>query len=75
MPRKPTNRPLRGKLNLTIHPEVREFAEKMAADRRRSVSHLFEDLVEAEYYRVNGTTSSQVLPPAAVPTNHANHAG
>ena len=42
------NRKLRGKLNLTIHPEIRDFAEQLAFKRRRSVSQLFEDLVEAE---------------------------
>lgn len=42
---------MRKKLNLTIHPEVREFAEKMADKRRRSISQLFEELIEAEWNR------------------------
>lgn len=75
MPRKPLNHLRRGKLNLTIHPEIREFAEQIASERRRSVSHLFEDLVEAEYCRVNGQPSPQLLPPGGIPPNHNNHAG
>lgn len=51
MPRRPTGRPLRGKLNLTIHPEIRAYADELAIKRRRSVSQLFEDLIEAEWMR------------------------
>jgi hypothetical protein len=40
---------IRGKLNLTIRPEIREWAD--ALKRRRSISQLFEDLVEAEWNR------------------------
>jgi hypothetical protein len=40
---------LRVKMNLTIHPEIREWAEVLK--RRRSVSQLLEDLVEAEWLR------------------------
>ena len=53
MPRKVNpNRQLRGKLNLTIHPEIRAFAEQIALKRRRSISQLVEDLVEAEWLRL-----------------------
>ena len=40
---------LRKKLNLTIHPDIRTYAEALAKKRRRSISQLFEDLVEAEW--------------------------
>ena len=59
MPRRPTGRPLRGKLNLTIHPEIRAFADELAAKRRRSVSQLFEDLIEAEWHRKQGAPAPQ----------------
>jgi hypothetical protein len=53
MPRKPTGMPLRGKMNLTIHPEIRAYADELAAKRRRSISQLFEDLIEAEWIRLH----------------------
>jgi hypothetical protein len=59
---------IRGKLNLTIHPEIREWAE--ALKRRRSVSQLFEDLVEAEWKRQHAATQNPP-PPAPVPQPHA----
>jgi hypothetical protein len=66
------NRKLRGKLNLTIHPEIREFAEKLAFKRRRSVSQLFEDLVEAEWLRyqtaVQAPQSAPMAPQYAQPS-------
>lgn len=37
------------KLNLTVDPTIRALAEAMAYRRRRSLSQLFEDLVEAEW--------------------------
>ena len=62
MPRKKDpNRILRGKLNLTIHPEIRTYADELAIKRRRSVSQLFEDLIEAEWLRM------QAPPPAPTP--------
>ena len=51
MPRKPTGLPLRGKLNLTIHPDIRAYADELALKRRRSISQLFEELIEAEWMR------------------------
>ena len=42
---------MRKKLNLTIHPDIRTYAEALAKKRRRSISQLFEDLVEAEWIR------------------------
>lgn len=60
------NRKLRGKLNLTIHPEIRDFAEQLALKRRRSVSQLFEDLVESEWFRYqaaqHGVPAQPVVP-------------
>lgn len=64
---------LRGKLNLTIHPEIREFAEHLATKRRRSISQLFEDLVESEWIRQQGghfTSVSYPTPPAEQPAQH-----
>jgi hypothetical protein len=53
---------LRGKLNLTIHPEIREFAQHLATRRRRSISQLFEDLVEAEWMRRQAIQPSYFAP-------------
>ena len=53
---------LRGKLNLTIHPEIREFAQHLATRRRRSISQLFEDLVEAEWIRRQAIQPSYFAP-------------
>lgn len=50
---------MRGKLNLTIHPEIRAFAEELANKRRRSISHLFEELIEAEWLRRQGLLPQQ----------------
>ena len=55
---------LRGKLNLTIHPEIREFAQHLATRRRRSISQLFEDLVEAEWHRRQSPPQASMIPPA-----------
>jgi hypothetical protein len=71
MPRKADpNRQLRGKMNLTIHPEIRAFADELALKRRRSISQLFEDLVEAEWARVQAghapTPSPAILPAPQV---------
>ena len=41
----------RVKLNLTIHPDLREWADEISLKRRRSISQLFEDLVEIEWHR------------------------
>ncbi len=52
---------IRGKLNLTVHPEIKQYAVALANARRDTVSQLFEDLVEAEWNRLNGIVS--VYPP------------
>jgi hypothetical protein len=39
------------KLNLTIHPEIRDWANAISQRRRRSLSQIFEELVEAEWQR------------------------
>lgn len=52
----------RSKLNLTIHPEIKEFAVEIANKRRRSVAQLFEDLVETEWNRVNGIQPNYPRP-------------
>jgi len=63
MRRKP-EKSLRGNLNLTIHPEIRDFAQILATKRRRSISQLFEDLVEAEWVRRQGGQIGYI-PPAS----------
>lgn len=66
---------VRGKLNLTIHPEIKEFAMALAHARRDTVSQLFENLVEVEWNRVNGIVSNYpppktyILPRPAVPSS------
>lgn len=69
MPRKPNpDRQLRGKLNLTIHPEIRGFAEQLSQKRRRSISQLVEDLVEAEWLRAqNPPQQPQYYAPQPAP--------
>ena len=57
---------IRGKLNLTIHPEIREWADVLK--RRSSISLLFEDLVEAEWTRQQSAAQNPLQPsPAPVP--------
>jgi hypothetical protein len=55
---------LRGKMNLTIHPEIRAWAEEISFKRRRSVSQLFEDLVEMEWNRQQAADQN---PPLSAP--------
>lgn len=62
MKTKKIRRPARTKLNLTIHPDIREFAVEIANKRRRSMAQLFEDLIEAEWNRVNGIQPSYPMP-------------
>jgi hypothetical protein len=47
--KKVSTRNKRVKINLTIHPDIQTWAKTLA--HRRTVSQLFEDLVEAEWYR------------------------
>jgi hypothetical protein len=53
------------KLNLTIHPEIREWADSISGRRRRSISHVFEELVEAEWHRFQalGHVTQPRVPP------------
>jgi hypothetical protein len=62
MKQKRLRRPPRSKLNLTIHPEIKDFALEISNKRRRSLAQLFEDLVEAEWNRVNGIQPSYPTP-------------
>jgi len=57
---------IRQKLNLTVHPDIREWADAISHMRRRSVSQLFEDLVEAEWLRQHAAIQNPP-PPAPVP--------
>jgi hypothetical protein len=63
MSRTISNKQLRGKLNLTIHPEIRAYAEELSTLRRRSISQLFEDLVDAEWMRLQAMRSPQYMAP------------
>ncbi len=54
-------------MNLTIHPEIRAFADQLAFKRRRSISQLFEDLIEAEWMRFQ-TAGAAPAPQATPPT-------
>jgi hypothetical protein len=57
---------IRGKINLTIHPEIREWADVLK--RRSSISLLFEVLVEAEWTRQHSAAQNPLQPsPAPVP--------
>jgi len=56
---------LREKLNLTMHPEVRDWAEELCFRGRRSLSRLFEDLVEAEWQRMKNPPPAPAPAPAA----------
>jgi len=56
--RKPEDK-LRVKLNLTIHPDVRAWADEITLKRRRSISQLFEDLVEAAYLQMKNPEAPQ----------------
>ena len=51
------------KINLTIHPDLREWADEISLKRRRSISQLFEDLVEMEWHRQQATPSPTPLRP------------
>ena len=53
----------RVKLNLTIHPDLRQWADEISMKRRRSISQLFEDLVEMEWHRQQGAPSPAPLQP------------
>ncbi|MFM8365371.1 MAG: hypothetical protein ACKOAS_09500 [Verrucomicrobiota bacterium] len=64
-------KPMRGKLNLTIHPEIKEFAVALANARRDTVSQLFEDLVEAEWNRIHGIVSTYPPPRAYMLSRHS----
>ena len=61
---KKSRKPFRGKLNLTIHPEIKDFAQILANARRNTISQLFEDLVEAEWNRIHGIVP--VYPPQRI---------
>ena len=54
----------RVKLNLTIHPDLREWADEISLKRRRSISQLFEDLVEMEWHRQQAVPSPNQYQPS-----------
>jgi hypothetical protein len=58
----------RVKLNLTIHPEIREWADSISGRRRRSISHVFEELIEAEWHRFQAL--GHVTQPGVPPQQH-----
>lgn len=54
--RRKANEPLRDKILVSIHQDVRQWAVSLAG--RRSISRLFEDLVEAEWHRYQAAARS-----------------
>ena len=58
----------RVKINLTIHPEIREWADSISGRRRRSISHVFEELIEAEWHRFQAL--GHVTQPGVPPQQH-----
>lgn len=55
-------------LNLTIHPDIRAWADELSRIRRRSISLLFEELVEAEWLR---RQAAEAHPPLPAPHPYA----
>jgi len=49
---KPAEQRLKRKLNLTVHSDVKRKARRLARQRYRSVSSLFEVLIDKEHARV-----------------------
>jgi hypothetical protein len=49
---KPLPRMAKERLDLTVQPKFKKLARQLAKKRRRSISALFEDLVEEEIIRV-----------------------
>ena len=58
---------LRVKVNLTIHPEIREWANAISLRRRRSISQIFEELVESEWQRFQGAAQAMPVAPSLPP--------
>jgi hypothetical protein len=54
----------RVKINLTIHPDLREWADEISVKRRRSISQLFEDLVEMEWHRQHPAAAPSPAQPS-----------
>ena len=54
----------RVKINLTIHPDIRAWADEVSLKRRRSVSQLFEDLVELEWMRQHAAPAPSPAQPS-----------
>lgn len=50
--------PKKTRLNLTVIPDFKRKANKLARERRRSVSALFEDLIEEEWKRAGKPTAA-----------------
>lgn len=64
--KKVSTRTKREKINLTIHPDIQTWAKTLA--RRRTISQLFEDLVEAEWHRRQSPPQASMIPPALAQT-------
>jgi hypothetical protein len=58
---------MKARLDLTIDPRIKEDARKMARERRRSISGLFEDLVVAEKERQKKIWGTHIKHVFAVP--------
>jgi hypothetical protein len=55
---------LKQKLSLTVTPASRAKAERVAAREHRSVSSLFEHLIDLEFRKIAGTRSKRRSNPA-----------
>ena len=64
--------PKKARLNLTVIPDFKRKANKLARERRRSISALFEDLIEEEWQRAGkpaagtGKKSRKKTPPGTI---------
>ena len=64
--------PKKARLNLTVIPDFKRKANKLARERRRSVSALFEDLIDEEWQRTGkaaaaaGKKSRKKPPPPTI---------
>lgn len=56
---------MKKKLNLTVQADIRAAAEVLALKKRRSISQLFEDLVEAEWEKRKDLHKSSSLEDMA----------
>jgi hypothetical protein len=59
------------RLDLTVQRKFKDDARKLARERRRSISGLFEDLIEEEMVRQKKIWGAHIKHVFAVPLVHA----